>query len=242
MLTIKQMADYAGVTIKTVRHYHRIGLLAEPPRDEHGYRRYGAESLIELQRIRVLVDAGVPLARVRDLLDADQQALRAAHEEIDARLRARVRELERARRRLRTLVTEDEPFLPENLRRLVRRLGDVGLPDDVARVNRDGWLLTSMVFPDQVGTWVAQYEEFLADEQFVTLLRETVEARDWDPDDPRLVDLADRTAAWTREHAPETPSGDSLGDAQGLKIVSAFGHWTPAEVRLKQLIAERLQC
>ena len=33
MLTIGQLASYAGVTVRTVRHYHQIGLLAEPERD-----------------------------------------------------------------------------------------------------------------------------------------------------------------------------------------------------------------
>lgn len=39
MITIGQLAAYAGVTIKAVRHYHQRGLLAEPPRDASGYRR-----------------------------------------------------------------------------------------------------------------------------------------------------------------------------------------------------------
>jgi DNA-binding transcriptional MerR regulator len=68
MLTIKQLADYVGVTRRAVRHYHRIGLLSEPERDVSGYRSYTAQDVIDLQRIKVLADAGVPLARVRDLL------------------------------------------------------------------------------------------------------------------------------------------------------------------------------
>ncbi len=42
MLTISQLAAYAGVTVRAVRHYHQIGLLPEPERDASGYRRYGA--------------------------------------------------------------------------------------------------------------------------------------------------------------------------------------------------------
>ena len=40
MITIGQLARYAGVTIKAVRHYHKVGLLPEPERDHSGYRRY----------------------------------------------------------------------------------------------------------------------------------------------------------------------------------------------------------
>ena len=36
MITIGQLAGYAGVTIKAVRHYHRRGLLDEPPHDSSG--------------------------------------------------------------------------------------------------------------------------------------------------------------------------------------------------------------
>ena len=34
--------EYAGVTIKAIRHYHKRGLLDEPPRDSSNYRRYSA--------------------------------------------------------------------------------------------------------------------------------------------------------------------------------------------------------
>ena len=70
MLTISQLASYAGVTIRAVRHYHAKGLLPEPERDHSGYRRYDAAAVVELIRIRTLVDAGVPLSRVRELLAA----------------------------------------------------------------------------------------------------------------------------------------------------------------------------
>ena len=56
-LTIGQLAEYAGVTIKAVRLYHRRGLLPEPPRDTSGYRRYTAEDAIALVKIRTLAEA-----------------------------------------------------------------------------------------------------------------------------------------------------------------------------------------
>ena len=73
MLTIGQLASYAGVTVRAVRHYHAKGLLPEPERDHSGYRRYDAHAVVELIKIRTLADAGVPLARVRELLDADEE-------------------------------------------------------------------------------------------------------------------------------------------------------------------------
>ena len=55
MLTIiSQLAAYAGVTVRAVRHYHQIGLLPEPERDASGYRRYGASAVVTLIKIRAL--------------------------------------------------------------------------------------------------------------------------------------------------------------------------------------------
>ena len=36
----KEIAALAGVSIRTLRHYHQIGLLPEPPRQNNGYRAY----------------------------------------------------------------------------------------------------------------------------------------------------------------------------------------------------------
>ena len=64
MLTIGQLAAYAGVTVRAVRHYHQVGLLPEPERSSSGYRAYDADAVVALIRIRTLAEAGVPLARV----------------------------------------------------------------------------------------------------------------------------------------------------------------------------------
>ena len=100
MLTIGRLASYAGVTIRAVRHYHQIGLLPEPERDASGYRTYDAAAVVRLVRIRTLAEAGVPLARVRELLDADPETFAAATTEIDRQLRAQIRALQEHRRRI----------------------------------------------------------------------------------------------------------------------------------------------
>ncbi|MDQ1724726.1 MAG: hypothetical protein QOG52_1754, partial [Frankiaceae bacterium] len=112
MMTIGQLASYAGVTIRAVRHYHAKGLLAEPGRDNSGYRRYGAAAVVELIRIRTLADAGVPLSRVRELLAADDAAFAAAVRDIDRRLGAEIRERQRHRDRIAQLAAGDSLALP----------------------------------------------------------------------------------------------------------------------------------
>ena len=112
MLTIGQLASYAGVTVRAVRHYHAKGLLQEPERDRSGYRRYDAHAVVELIKIRTLADAGVPLARVRELLAADGDEFNAAVADIDRRLRAEIRERHRHRERIAQLAAGESLALP----------------------------------------------------------------------------------------------------------------------------------
>ncbi len=49
-----ELARMAGVSVRTLRHYHAIGLLPEPPRGDNGYRDYEPTHLLRLLRIRQL--------------------------------------------------------------------------------------------------------------------------------------------------------------------------------------------
>ncbi len=50
-LTVKELADLANVTVKTLHHYHKIGLLIPNEISEAGYRYYGQAELERLQQI-----------------------------------------------------------------------------------------------------------------------------------------------------------------------------------------------
>ena len=121
MITIGRLANYAGVTIKAIRHYHERGLLAEPDRDSSGYRRYTAQDAIDLVKIRTLADAGVPLARIKDLLDADPDTLTAAIAEIDHDLRQAHRAAAASPRSARPTARWRPAFRLPGSRRLPRR-------------------------------------------------------------------------------------------------------------------------
>lgn len=66
--TIGRLAQRAGCSVETIRHYERIGLLTEPERGENGYRRYGGEDLRRLAFIRRSRELGFSQAQIRDLL------------------------------------------------------------------------------------------------------------------------------------------------------------------------------
>ncbi|XWX60162.1 MerR family transcriptional regulator [Desulfitobacterium sp. AusDCA] len=51
LYTVKEVAELAGVTIKTLHHYHKIGLLLPCEITDAGYRLYGPKELERLQQI-----------------------------------------------------------------------------------------------------------------------------------------------------------------------------------------------
>lgn len=86
--------------MRSIRHYHERGLLAEPERDASGYRRYGPQDVIDVLRIKTLAGAGVPLARIAGLLAAEPEPFRAAVVEFDADLATRISALQQRRKDL----------------------------------------------------------------------------------------------------------------------------------------------
>ncbi|MBR8740648.1 MerR family transcriptional regulator [Nocardiopsis sp. MG754419] len=103
----RELAELAGVTVRTVRHYHQIGLLPEPPRSVNGYRRYTADDLVRLLRVRHLVEVGVGLSDVPEVLDEESStASTAVLDRVEADIDARISRLRTQRDLVRSLRAE----------------------------------------------------------------------------------------------------------------------------------------
>lgn len=98
-----EIAKLAGVSVRTLRHYHAIGLMAEPPRSANGYRDYSPADLLRLLRIRQMASLGFPLERVGAMLDAPCSADDASDDadaqlsELDDALAAQIARLQERR-------------------------------------------------------------------------------------------------------------------------------------------------
>ncbi|MEU7629055.1 MerR family transcriptional regulator [Nocardia sp. NPDC049220] len=196
MITIGQLAQYAGVTIKAVRVYHGRGLLPEPPRDSSGYRRYSVEDAIDLVKIKTLAQAGVPLARIKELLAANSDEFAAAIAEIDRALAQRAEEIRRTRERIVELGSGDRLFVSAEVAEYLERLQRLGVSDRAVRMERDIWILLQSVTPKQAADWVADKLDAIDDPEFGAIYLDYDAAFNCSPDDPRLVELADRTRRW----------------------------------------------
>ncbi|SKH45416.1 MerR family transcriptional regulator [Mycobacteroides abscessus subsp. massiliense] len=81
----RELADLAGTSLRTVRHYHDVGLLGEPKRRSNGYKSYGVAHLVRVLQIKRLTGLGLSLKQIAEMDGADenpQEALRALDAEL----------------------------------------------------------------------------------------------------------------------------------------------------------------
>jgi DNA-binding transcriptional MerR regulator len=241
MLTIGQLADYVGVTTRAVRHYHQRGLLPEPERDPSGYRRYGAQAVVDLIRIKTLADAGVPLARIQALLVAEPEPFARGITQIDQALRRRIRDLEQQRRRIAELAAGDRLFLPDEVVGLLDELRRLGVSQRAVYMERDGWILLAARSPGQAAELAKGKRSDLADPEFRRLYLACDQAFDWDPADPRLEEVADAMVAFAARHRPDPdPDRATLDDPVAVDLLSSPpGGSSPAWERLLRLTSDR---
>ena len=243
MLTIGQLADYVGVTIRAVRHYHQRGLLPEPARDASGYRRYDAQAVIDLVRIKTLADAGVPLARIAELLDAEPERFAQAVIGIQAVLTERISVLERHRQAVAELVSGERLSLPAGVVDLLDDLRSIGVSQRAIEIERDGWIILLAQHPEQVPKWATAKRAELAEPEFRQLYLLCDQAGGWAPDDPRLVELVDALVDFQRTRYPDAgqvPEELRVDSSAALALVAdRLGESSPTWDRLNELLRER---
>jgi len=67
--TVHQVAQAAGISVRTLHHYDQIGLLGPRRRSESNYRLYDDQDVLRLQQILFYRELDVPLDRIGALLD-----------------------------------------------------------------------------------------------------------------------------------------------------------------------------
>lgn len=204
-MRISELATLAGVSTRTVRHYHHLGLLPEPERLANGYREYRLRDAVALARVRRLAELGLSLGEVRDVLADDQgRELRETLLELDADLAREQAAIAARRARLAALLAEADLH------------PDSTVSPDVAEVLRSLPTGSSLAeFDRELLTLAASVSDPAGRAEFADLLRPLTEPEayarghaliarldelaDADPDDPRVAVVARDLAA----HLPD---------------------------------------
>ncbi|MFJ4657347.1 MerR family transcriptional regulator [Nocardia sp. NPDC088792] len=234
VLTISQLAATAGVTVRTVRHYHEIGLLPEPERDPSGYRRYDAQAAVDLIRIRTLAEAGVPLARIDAMLHAQPDEFSSAIADIDAELRRRIDQLAEHRRRIAELAGGESLVLPAEVVAVLDRLRGYGVSERTVRLERDWSILLQATDPHAVPQWIRNKHAGFDNPEWMRLYLACDQSVDWDPHDPRVDLLIDDLETWTIENEDASSRPENL-----TPVFSLIVEGSPALQRIIDVLTLR---
>ncbi|HEX3747927.1 MAG TPA: MerR family transcriptional regulator [Bryobacteraceae bacterium] len=219
---IQEFAELAGVTVKALHHYDRLGLLT-PRRSGAGYRMYTDGDVERLEQIVALKFLGMPLNQIKTVLEGSAVALpealrmqRRGIEQKQALLAAAVRAIQAAEESLAAGKAAD----PEMLRRIIEV---IDMQNDIEWMKKyyseDSWERRRRYYQDGPSAeWVQLYRDAGA------LLQE-------DPGSSAAQALADRwlrlsVRAWTGDPDAQTDSTAAWMDRQ---------NWPPA---MKQRMAE----
>jgi DNA-binding transcriptional MerR regulator len=144
MYGIGTVARLAQVSVRTLRHYDDLGLLIPAHVDSRtGYRYYSPDQVVQLHRILVLRDLGVPLSEVAQLIDENvtieqlRGILRLRQAEARARLAEQTEQLKRVEIRLAQLEEESMAAYEVIVKRL-EAMRIVTLHEDLAGVEEIG--------------------------------------------------------------------------------------------------------
>ncbi|NUL27733.1 helix-turn-helix domain-containing protein [Streptomyces lunaelactis] len=141
LCSIGELAEHAGVTVKTVRFYSDRGLLPEASRSVGGHRRYGPGALDRLRLIRSLRTLDLPVPEVHRILDEEDEAGSVLEDAVAGQLRELGSQLKALRWREAGLrLVQDCP--PGERADRLRLIGGVTAPpstDPLVRFWR-GWL------------------------------------------------------------------------------------------------------
>ncbi|MFE3961031.1 alpha/beta fold hydrolase [Nocardia sp. NPDC059091] len=140
--------------------------------------------------------------------DSPQQVLLSVQDIVDVNLeveafRFEIRQRQRHRERIARLVAGDNLVLPPQVVEFLDQLRAFGVDERIVGVERDGWIPLVTRSPERVAEWVARKQRQLTDPQFLDFYLTLSQALDWADDDPRLAELADRTAVCLTRIADE---------------------------------------
>lgn len=242
----KDIAGLAGVSIRTLRHYHQIGLLPEPPRQDNGYRVYGLPHLIRLLRIGQLTALGICLSQLPALLDGHTEmnvdSLNALHD----RLTREIELLERRRRTVASLRDGKGPpdMAPEFAASLMAL--EAGREAKAVRSGREQAVLLSHLLDEAQRAELARLYDQLADIKHGVVARELgyrFDALGPGSDDAEISALADdhivHLGSWMHDF-DNVLSGGANHAAAALLWIHALENTNTQQKRLLTEINRRL--
>jgi MerR family transcriptional regulator, thiopeptide resistance regulator len=209
---VREFAELAGVTVKALHHYDRLGLL-KPRRTDAGYRLYSDRDLERLEQIVALKFLGLPLKQIKVVLERSAlelpDALRLQRELLEQKQQLLDRAL-RAIQAAELALTPGEPADPVVLKKLIEV---IGMQDDIEVMKR--------YYSEQAWTRHRSSYEHGPSQEWKDLGRDVLAALGEDPAGEKAQDLAKR---WM-DLVDRDSGGDPEVYAGAAKAWADRGNW-----------------
>ncbi|MBN6054198.1 MerR family transcriptional regulator [Nonomuraea sp. RK-328] len=255
-MRIGELAALVGVSTRTVRHYHHIGLLPEPARQANGYREYRLADAVTLARVRQLARLGLSLDELRDVLaDDDGRDLREMLQELDADLAREQQAIAARRARLAALLARADEgagaLMSAGMADVLRGLSLDG--SSFAELDRQMLTLASAMGGPEGESAVVELMRPLTEPDTLArgldLYRRLDDLAGADPDDPGVAELAadlaghipDAMASAMIENSRDAAAGGSPVTDGDRWLGTLAGEMTPAQAEVLRLLMERLR-
>lgn len=210
---IGELAARVGVSVRTLHHYDRLGLVQPSARSEAGYRLYSEPDYLRLQQVLTLRCLGIPLRRIRDILDGEDFDIAASLRIQRHALRERIEELRRVESAVRDALDAQERSGAWNWDLVLTAAGAAG--------SSGGNLMEQYYTPEQMAQFAERQaqtprEEIEAVEREWTVLLSDVRAsRGLDPASAEAKALIERWDALTERTMANFASQPGLVEAIG---------------------------
>lgn len=222
---VHEFAELAGVTVKALHHYDRLGLL-KPARTAAGYRVYTTTDLPRLEQIVALKTIGFSLKEIATILERDTLPLRTTFSQQRQVLEERRRLLDRAIQALSDAeyaLESDETPVAAILQKVIKVMSANDTEAMRKYYTDEAWAL-----------WKHSYDDWPSPE-WRALYRDIASVIGTDPADSTAQALADRWLALAK--------GDAVTAAVRTGLMKAWAdrtHW-PASLqrRLVEFDIER---
>lgn len=220
-----ELARLAGVTVRALRHYHRVGVLTEPDRHSNGYRDYDVHDLIRVLRIKRLASIGIPLERMPDLLDGTSDDAGEMLDELDTELAAQIEHLVKQRDTIALLRDSNAaPDLPPELAPFLAVFASAGVAPELARFDRDQSVLLAHLAGEDGLPHIARFYERLSAPELVPAVAGISERFGRLGSDSSEQDIAELIESFMTTFAPvvaELSASDPLIDLSAAADVFA---------------------
>lgn len=202
--SIHEVASRTGTSTRALRHYDAIGLLRPTRTGANGYRYYGAEALVRLQRILLLRDLGLGLTAIGEVLESQRDPVTALRTHVQL-LRAESDRITRQIAAVESTITAWEGGEKTMTENMFDGFDHTTYKDEVEQ----RWGAETYARSDR--WWRGMSDDDRRDwkSDSARLVSEWIAAaeRGEQPDAPEAAALAERHVAWLRS-IPGTPAAD----------------------------------